>query len=167
LLPSCDYSAYKAWFDGEHSKLVLPDDCREVLPPATRRTTEISLVWTLEWILEFADGKYLRVQEHFNKIRGLIGLSRRQAFAYHYGPFSLRGSGGIPERNSNDPVDLRIDTSDGPAHMHFGAPLPHIGQDKVEGLDMESLDMFVFIHGVLAHRKSGKPLDKVLRFRIK
>jgi hypothetical protein len=51
--------------------------------------------------------------------------------------------------------------------MHFGAALPHIGQEKVDGLEMDELDMFSFVRAIFAHRKTGKSLDKILKFRIK
>jgi hypothetical protein len=162
-----EYAKYKAWFDGEYSKIALPADCREILPPTTRLSNLFSTVWTLEWTLGFTDHKYLRVQEHFEKIRGLVGLSQRKAFAFHYGALVAVAADGTPERAASDPVDLRIDTSYGAAHMHFGNPEPHIAQANVEGLDMEKLELFAFVRAVLDHRKTGKTLDKLLKFRIK
>jgi hypothetical protein len=167
LLPVQDYPKYKAWFDGEHSALVLPNDSSEITAPTVGLAHSLSTTWTLKWILKFGDGKYLRVQEHYNKVTGLIGLSRRQAFAFHYGPIGAVTPDGIPDRKSNDPVDLRIDNSGAPAHMHLRAPQPHIGQERVDGLEMEDLDIFTFVRGIFSHRKTGNSFEKIFKFRIK
>ena len=122
--------------------------------------------WSFEWILTFADQKYLRIWEHHGKRSGLQDAARK-AFAYHYGPITGQYPDGKLLWTRTDPVEIRIDTSPQPAHMHFGAPEPHIQQESVLDLELESITTFVFLKAILRHRHSGISIDQALRFRIK
>ena len=161
-----DYPRFKAWFDEEHSKLELPDGCSQISEPQTTRAHAFSPIWEIEWYLGFADRKYLRVWERYEKVAKLIDISRRLSFSYHYGLIAKQGPDGIPVRNSDDPVEMRIDNARGIAHMHFNSPEPHIAQANVEGLDLERIDLFTFIRAIFKHRKTGKPVNKTLGFKI-
>lgn len=121
--------------------------------------------WTFEWVLEFSANKYMRVWEQYGRVPGLQE-ARRVRFAFHYGPITSRDNSGKIERYYGDPVDIRVDDFNTPAHLHFQEPQQHHRQENVLGLELSSLGMMVFIKAVLKHRKSGKPLDKILKFRI-
>lgn len=96
----------------------------------------------------------------------MIETSRRIQFAHHYGPIVKLGIDGLPLHQSNDPVDIRIDNVSAPAHLHFGAPNPHHAQASVKGLILENMDMFTFVNGIVQHRTTTQPLDKVFKFTI-
>ncbi len=160
-----NYLDFRKWFDEKIEGVSIPADAKELLGPSF--TVTGSQIWTLDWILEFGDGKYLRIREHYAKERGLIGMSRRESFAYHYGPISGKGPDGLPVRNSGDAVDIRIDNSQRPAHMHYGSPNPHHPQSSVNGLDMTALDLFTFMGAIFKHRETGKSIEKVLGFAIR
>jgi hypothetical protein len=158
-----DYLEFKARFDQEYSKLKLPEDCTELLNSSVPTS---SLVWTFKWYLEFSDGSYIQIKEHYTKKARMIQHSHRAAFNYHYGPVVQRTADGLPEAASANPVHIRIDTSNSPAHMHLGSPNPHYEQARVENLDMQNLDMFTFIKAVLKHRRTGASFQETLNFRI-
>lgn len=158
-----DYLKFKRWFDENAIALDCPSDCTE-LSPAAFQYTNLHL-WSLEWILFFDDGKYLRIWEHYDKVKGLE-QSRRLQFSYHYGPLVGKDSVGQPVYLSSDPVDIRIDNHKGETHLHFQAPNPHYPLKRIKGRSIESLDLFTFIKAIFSHRKSGKSIDKVLGFKI-
>jgi hypothetical protein len=159
-----NYISFKKWADENHSALKLPADCRELQPQTT--VIASSLVWTLTWYLQFGADRYVRIRERYDRIGGMIETSRRIQFAYHYGPIVKSGIDGLPLHQSNDPVDIRIDNVSAPAHLHFGAPNPHHDQSVVKGLHLEGLDMFAFVRGIMRHRATAQPLDKVFNFTI-
>lgn len=159
-----DYLWFKAHFDQEHAKLKLPADCKEALGPTALATT--SLVWTFRWVLEFTDGSYIQIKEHYTKKAGMIGHSHRSAFSYHYGPVVGRTSDGLPSADSKNPVHIRIDTSNSPVHMHLGSPNPHYEQNQIQGLDMQNLDIFTFVKAVFKQRRSGASFEETLRFQV-
>jgi hypothetical protein len=73
---------------------------------------------------------------------------------------------GLMGYKSTDPVDIRIDNGCSATHLHYRSPNPHHPQSSVKGLVLDDLDMFTFVKGVFQHRKTQKPLDEVLGFRI-
>lgn len=113
----------------------------------------------------FTDNKYIRIWEDHCRVKGLQE-SRRARMAYHYGPVPKLDASGIPIYVATAPVDIRIDNSAQRIHLHFAAPEPHIFQENVAKLDLAKLDMFTFVRGIFKHRSTGKPLDKVLGFKI-
>lgn len=159
-----DYLKFKAWFESERSTIQLPSDCTELQP-----RTKLSgwFVWTFTWYLMFTPDRYLRMSEHYDRWPELINTSRRTSFAYHYGPVVRVGADGVPERDSADPVDIRIDNARGPAHLHFGSPNPHYQQSEVEGLQLGRVDMFTFLKAILRHRSANCTIEKALGFRIR
>lgn len=159
-----DYFEFKRWFEKQRAALKIPKDCAEPEPPTISVST--SYCWTFEWYLTFSDGKYIRIWEHYNKRKGLY-TGRRLQFAFHYGPRVTSDTEGIPPHQHDDPVDIRIDNSQSAAHLHYGAPVPHYFQEKVEGIILEESDMFVFVKAMFKHRKSGKLIGKILGFRIR
>lgn len=160
-----DYFLFTREFDKAHAKLKLPPDCTEVQPPTTIPWG--LCFWKFEWVLVFnTDNKYLRVWEEYSKVTGLL-LSRRLRFVLHYGPIVGRDQDGNIIRDDKDPVEIRVDNTRGQAHMHYQAPEPHHPQENVEGIDLEALDKFAFIKAILEHRRTGKPLDRILRFKVR
>jgi len=159
-----DYLSFRRRFDQSYGKLKLPLGCVEQKPPTASNKHLYS--WTFDWVLVFTDdNKYLRVRESHEKVAGL-DLSRRMGFVFHYGPIVQRDTDGNIIRQSNDPVDIRIDNSRGHVHMHYQAPDPHYAQESIKGLTLESLDMLAFVRAVFQHRKSGKPISEILGFQI-
>lgn len=159
-----DVLEYQRQFDSKKEALKIPPDCTEINDPVFNAT--FSHTWWFEWYLVFDDKKYVRLWELFERRKGLYGGWRTQ-FAFHYGPIVSIKPDGTPERNSNDPVDIRFDTDRGSPHMHYKAQDPHLYQDNVDGIDLGKIDMFDFLKGIIKHRKTGKEIDKVFGFKIK
>lgn len=157
-----DYFGFKRAFEAKRSKLALPADCKE-LRVEVKFTSQY--FWTVDWLLEFEDERYVRVREHYGKVAGLQ-VSQRRSFALHYGAIVDRAQDGTPNPDPQHPVDIRIDTCSSAAHMHFGAPEPHIPQSQIRKLQLATLDAFTFLQAILKHRATGIPLDKTLGFRI-
>lgn len=154
-----DSLAYKRWFDGRRSSLRLPTDCSETEEPAFVFYTQYAL--ELKWRLEFTSRHYIRVWEQRGRIKGL-DESHRSRFAYHYGPVCHAGDVYMPD----DPVVIRIDNCNSTVHLHYLEPQSHIAQADVRGLKLENVDPFSFIKAVFRHRKTGKPLNEVMGFRV-
>jgi hypothetical protein len=107
------------------------------------------------------------VAERYEKFSKMIGLSRRVYVAYHYGEIITRGPDSLPGYLAADPVDIRIDDSCSPIHLHYNSPTPHHSNESVENLDLDDLDMFTFVNGIFKHRIKKKPLHVVFGFRIR
>jgi hypothetical protein len=157
-----DYFEFKRQFDAEHDALVIPGDCQEIAEPEFVIATPYS--WHLTWYLKFDDGKFARIWEHHSKIAGLQD-ARRINLAYHYGPIQGLDKDRLPAYGSEKPVDIRIDNSAQKIHLHLGGPA-HIYQEKIEKLDLESVDMFTFVRGIFKHRSTGKDFAKVFGFKV-
>jgi hypothetical protein len=160
-----DYTTFRTFVDKEYGTLTLPSDCKEIHPLDITRPTLDS--WHLRWYLEFANNKYIRVAERYEKFSKMIGVSRRVYVAYHYGEIVMRGSDNLPGYLPADPVDIRIDDSCGPIHLHYSAPNPHHSQVSVQGLDLDDMDMFTFVNNIFKHRLTKKPLDTIFKFKIR
>lgn len=155
-----DYLEFEKQFEERRRKIKLPPDCTEGEPTLSAPG---AFSWEVEWQIDFPDAKYLRLWEHHAKVKDLHD-ARREQFSYHYGPIVLNAAG-VPDRDSDDPVHIRIDTSGGTVHLHYDNA-DHIAQDKIVGLDLQMLDMFSFLKAILKHRRTKKPIDKVLSFRV-
>ncbi len=160
-----DYSTFRTFVDEQYQALTLPPDCKETLPLDIKVATSVS--WHLRWFLEFTDNKYIRIAERYEKFAQMIGLSRRIYVARHYGQIVSRSDDGLPGYLPADPVDIRIDDTCGPIHLHYNAPNPHHPQASIEGLDLDDLDMFTFVNGIFKHRSTNKPLDRIFKFKIR
>jgi hypothetical protein len=161
-----DYTAFRAFVDKEYGELAksLPPDCVESHPLDIVRATPDS--WHLRWYLEFSDNKYIRVAERYEKFSKMMGVSRRVNVAYHYGQIVNKGADGLPGYLGSDPVDIRIDDSCSPIHLHYNSQDPHHSNDSVKGLDLDDMDMFTFVNGIFKHRANKKPLHIVFGFKI-
>jgi hypothetical protein len=161
-----NYAAYRAYADAEYDALVIPSDCTETLKLIFTPGSDV--VWSSRWYLEFSDGKYVRAVERYQRWPGLTGIAKRMTIAYHYGDIVRRNpDDNLPAHLGSDPVDIRIDNSCAPIHLHFNSQDPHIPQSGVAGLDLESVDMFIFARGIFRHRQTKNPLDSVFKFKIR
>lgn len=152
------YGEYRAYADKKYDSLIIPADCTETLKLTFTPADE--LAWFSRWYLEFNDQKYIRAVERFQRWPGLSGIAKRMAVAYHYGDIVRRN----PEDNlpayldtGTDPVNIRIDNSGAPIHLHFLAQNPHHPQSVIEGWDLEAVDMFEFVNGIFKHRATKNP----------
>jgi hypothetical protein len=119
-------------------------------------------------MLDFSsDNKHIRIWESYEKVAGLL-MSRRAQWSYHYGATeNVDEEGKALRGNPDDPLDLRIDTSGGILHMHYGTREPHLRQSDIGGLDLRDVGAIEFIRGVIRHRTRGDDFTKIFGFKIK
>jgi len=163
--PTDDYFVYKRWFQAGHGALTLPANCAEPEPPTLSYSDQYT--WSVEWYLILASpDAYIRIFENFAK-RSRMLLSRRIHFAYHYGPLIRKDDDGRPDRQASDPVVVRIDNVGSAAHLHpENDPTAHIPQGRIQGLNLESLDLFDFVKAAFRHRTNGTAIERTLGYRI-
>ncbi len=160
------YGKYRPYADSEYDSLVIPPDCTETLKLIFTPVNDEA--WSSRWYLEFTDGKYIRAAERFQRWPGLTGIAKRMTVAYHYGDIVRRNpDDNLPAYLGADQVDIRIDNGCAPIHLHFQSQNPHIPQSSVVGLDLESVDMFIFVKGIFKQRETKKPLDSIFKFKIR
>jgi hypothetical protein len=160
------YGQYRPYSDQQYDALVIPADCTETLKLIFTPVSDV--VWSSRWYLEFKDGKYIRAVERFQRWPGLSGIAKRMTVAYHYGDIVRRNpEDNLPGYLGEDQVDIRIDNSCAPIHLHFGSQDPHIPQSDIDGLDLESVDMFIFVKNIFKHRASKQTLNSVFKFKIR
>jgi len=165
--PTDDYFAFKRWFEPAHAALKLPPDCTES-EGGPRLIYSNQYTWVLEWLLVFRNpDSYIRIREQFAK-RSRLALSRRIQFAYHYGPIHKSDEKGMPIRQSDDPLFVRIDNVGLAVHLHpENDPKAHIPQEKIKGLVLEDVDTFDFVKAAFRHRQNGMPIERELGYRIR
>jgi len=164
-LQGTNYQEFRALVDKNYDALVKPTDCTESLPLTFTPMSPVA--WHLRWYLEFTDGKYVRIAERYQNWPGLIGIAKRVNVAYHYGSVVRRSDDGLPGHLGSDQVDIRIDDSCAPIHLHFMAQNPHYANSSIEGLDLPDMDIFAFVNGIFKHRETKKSLDKIFKFKIR
>ncbi len=109
---------------------------------------------------------YIRIFEHFAK-RSRLLMSQRIHFSYHFGPAAEFDGQGIPLYQPTDPVFVRIDNINRPAHLHPEEdPTRHIPQENIKGLILVDLDLFDFVGASFRKRKNGTPMSRELGYRI-
>jgi hypothetical protein len=160
-----EYQHYKARFDQNRALLQVPADCA-VDTPQYRAIDPISPTsWDFSWWLTFADGHYIRCREHWLCRKS---PARRHLFTFHYGPIVRRDSDGKIDRHHTDPVLIRFDKKAAEApHLHYLAPEPHYGQDQVNGLALDNVDMFQFINAVFRVRQGITEFPNALGFTLR
>jgi len=158
-----DYAKFTAWHELNYKSLTLPTDWSELACKTIRASVQ---VWQFQWYLKCGTDKYVRVWERYERWPGLLGMSRKASFVYHYGTLVRMGPDGIPTYVSNNPVDIRVDNVGRPVHLHFGSPNPHHDQSVIKGLQLDDMDMFEFLKGIIRHRSTKKSLDKIFGFTI-
>lgn len=139
-------------------------------PVLTPRARPAQAPWKAEWAAKFADGKYFRVKECFNRMGyPNSGAGVREHFSFHYGQAHPNlDSEGYPETRAADtPVaDLRIDLDKHlDPHIHVNS-LEHIPQHRVSGYSIRDADMFHFLKAVADHRRTEEPLTALLKIRV-
>lgn len=163
------YQSYKAQFEKRRSQLRAPADC-SVGVPSYRALGDFvdPKSWDFSWWLEFSDGHYVVCHEIWSYRPGRSPT--RQFFSFHYGPIVKRSANGEIDRNSQNPVVLRIcKNSREPIHLHFKLPHPnpHYEQNQIGGLTLEDVDMFQFIGAVFRSRSEGIEMDQALGFTVR
>ena len=161
-----DYFEFEKDFKKKIGQLKLPRGA-ELLVPLTTMSTPFG--WTVEFFISFSDAHHIMIFENYSKLAGLYA-SRKLGWAYHYGPVTpgqLGSDGSLTKGSCTDPLVIRIDTARIGLHLHFNSQNPHYKQSEVAGLDLEDIDCWKFIKGVLKHRQSGKSVDEVFGFKIK
>jgi hypothetical protein len=158
------YLEYKARFFRTVPFLSFPKDCIVGLP--TFVTSPPNNVWQFQWVLEFlSDNHYVRCRESWSYRFG--EPARRHLFSFHYGPICWRKADGAITYRETDSVVLRCDKKNHePEHLHHQAQLPHYTQDRVRGIVIDEIDMYVFVRAVLQARQSGQPVDAVLGYTV-
>jgi hypothetical protein len=63
-------------------------------------------------------------------------------------------------------VDIRIDDSCSPIHLHYNSQNPHHSNASVKGLDLDDMDMFPFVNGIFRLRSNKKPLNTIFGLKI-
>jgi hypothetical protein len=163
-----NFQEYEARLQAECDQIQLEPGC-SVTGPFVNFTEHPDLPpWTFELYIFFSDGAYVRIWEMFGRIAGNRTQGQRLQSSYHYGPVPARcDSQGLPLWSSSDPRVIRIDRDDwhGP-HMHYGGE-DHIPQNRVDNMVIEDMTLTVFLTAVLEHRASQRPLNEILRFRIR
>jgi hypothetical protein len=158
-----EYNRYQRELYRRRGELTLPVGCLNQDPLFKKSAHGF---WTLEWLLVFPDGYYVRIWEHYNKIKG-SSSSVRHAFSFHYGPTEPGRKPGA--YRVGGPVAMRVDKPpDGePTHLHYANPTQHYQQEHVSGLSLDLLEMFDWLGAVLRHREQRRPLNEVLGFQLK
>lgn len=158
-----DLFEFSRAFEAKIKRLKLPLDA-ELQEPEMDSSLP-PLVWQVSFFISFSDGTCIAIWELYEKIKGLQA-SRRTQWSYHYGSVKKENSGKLVQAEADAPLEIRVDTCGGAAHLHFQAREPHYPPSKVRGLDLQSLDCWQFIKNVLRHRETKKPINEIFGFEI-
>lgn len=123
--------------------------------------------WALAFAIIYDDWMYIRIWETYRELtKREGGGGRLQYFSYHYGRCDEeRDEDGFPGRE-NDCV-LRIDIDErSQRHAHYNGE-DHIPEERLVGLDFETITPFEFIRAVEEHRETAKPIPEILGFEVK
>jgi hypothetical protein len=161
------YQEYKYAFDTNRAALHIPGDC--TCKPPIYRPHGGELIdpksWDFSWWLEFTDNHYIVCHEIWSYRVGK--KPTRHYLSFHYGPIARRDSNGNIDRDSNNPLIIRICRNNKePAHLHYKNPhpAPHFEQSQVDGLVLEEADMFPFVRAVFRARAEKIELSEALGF---
>jgi hypothetical protein len=160
------FSEYELWFRNLYNHFSLEAGAQELGPFLRRTAGPAEHHWKVDWVILFADGMHLRLKETYSP-RALArgGGGERKHFSYHYGntPASV-GPDGFPEPKLSTPT-IRLDHDRFGPHAHFNGQ-DHLKQDRIQGLQLGSAEMFVFLDAIVEHRKTQRPIDKLLGFTL-
>jgi len=164
---NCTFDEYVAWFqDGCNSIILHPGF--SLAGPITSAVNDPAPPWTVEFAILYGDGMYIRIWEYYRELpKGEGGGGRLHYFSYHYGPCGAEcDEDGFPNREDN--CVLRIDIDErSQRHAHYGGE-DHIPEDRLVGLDFDSITPFDFIRAVEQHRSTFlKPLTEILGFEVR
>lgn len=162
------YTAYVAWLTAEHASLTFEPGVVEVGPSHSPTRPPAAPPWNMDWLIRFPDGMQAYIYERWFPMKGSSRIGERGAFSFHYGTVTpLVRRNGFPARDKvNHPAHIRIDLDHNGPHLHFHAELPHIGQDKVQGMSIENVDPFDFVRAVQEHRATKADFDSIMKFTV-
>jgi hypothetical protein len=163
---NCQLAEYEAWFEGECNKLALEPGLIIVGPFTDACSCPDSPPWDSDFAIIYPDGMYIRVGEYYRQLPKVDGGGGcRQSFKFHYGPCSdSRDSEGFPVFSEEFELRIDIDRLHG-RHIHY-EKVDHIPEARLPGLNFDSIDPFKFIRAVEEHRRTLKPLHKILGFMV-
>jgi acyl carrier protein len=162
----CQYAEYEAWFEDECNKLSLEPGFSVVGPFVDPCAFPDSPPWNSDFAIIYPDRMYVRVGEYYRQLPKTEGGGGcRQYFKFHYGPCTGdRDEDGFPIFNKEFELRIDIDCFHG-RHAHY-VKEDHIPEDRLPGLDFDSMDPFKFILAVEEHRKISIPLHEILGFEV-
>jgi hypothetical protein len=122
--------------------------------------------WDSGFAIIYPNGMYLRVAEYYRQLPKIAGGGGcLEILSYHYGPCTEeRDEDGFPILSKIAELRIDIDPRNG-RHIHYENE-DHIPEDRLTGLDFESIAPSEFILAVEEHRKSSKPLCEILGFKV-
>jgi hypothetical protein len=88
-----DRAKFNAWRELNANNLNLPADWKEL---SCRSIIASAVVWQFQWYLQCGEDKYIRIWERYDRWPGMLGMSRRVGFVYHYGQLMGIGADGVP-----------------------------------------------------------------------
>lgn len=139
-----------------------------ILAPKDRKFPA-SAPFGVDWAVIFADGKYFRVKEAYNRSGPpRIGSGIRGTFSFHYGMADLkRDPQGFPifGKLGTPPADIRIDWHPPGPHIHLHGE-DHIPQDRVQGYSIVDADFTSFVEAVAKHRRTYEPIQDLLGIKV-
>jgi hypothetical protein len=159
-------SDYESWFETLHNQLSLEEGAREHGPFLGPTIAPGVHHWKLDWAILFRDGMHVRLKEtYWPNPFALGGGGRRRHFSYHYGttPSSVDPRG-FPTPRLSIPT-IRLDNDKWGPHAHFQGE-DHIKQARIQGLQLDSVEMFPFLGVILQHRETKIPIDDLWGFRL-
>jgi hypothetical protein len=166
------YSEYVTRLNAEHASFAFETGVTELGPLHNPTGLPATPPWNMDWLIRFPDGKQAYLYERWFPVRtpsrGSLARGKRGAFSFHYGTTSpLTRPNGFPARDkANHPAIIRIDLDKNGPHLHFHGELPHMMQDKVQGLVLENVDPFDFVRVVLEHRARKIDFDAIMKFTV-
>ena len=163
---NCTFDDYQAWFQGECDTIVLRPGF-SVVDPHIEAVNDPAPPWTVIFAIIYDDGRYIRIYEHYRELsRKEGGGGRLKHLSYHYGPCGEeRDEDGFPVME--DRCILRIDIDlKSQRHAHYEGE-DHIPEQRLVGLDFDTITPFDFIRAVERHRTSQTPLPEILGFEVK
>jgi len=160
------FSEYELWFQNLYNQFSLERGAQEIGPLLRQTVAPAQHFWNLDWGILFPDAMHLRLKETYCP-RALAhgGGGARTQFSFHYGttPASF-GPDGFPVPKLST-ATIRLDHDKHGPHAHFSGQ-NHIKQNRIQGLQLDSIEMFVFLNGVVEHRKTHRPIEEVLGFTL-
>ena len=162
------YADYVAWLSAEHASFTFEPGVVEVGPLLNPTRLPASPPWNMDWQIKFPDGTQAYLYERWFPVKGSLRFGQRNAFSFHYGSATpLLRRNGFPARDkANHPAHIRIDLDVYGPHLHFHGELPHIGQEKVQGIIIEKVDPFDFVRAVQQHRSTKADFDAIMKFTV-
>ncbi|HVC47485.1 MAG TPA: hypothetical protein VND90_09595 [Terracidiphilus sp.] len=163
---NCTFDEYRTWLQDECNAIVLQPGFSIVTPIIVAGKDPLP-PWTIKFAIIYDDGMYIRIYEHYRELAKKDGGGGRlHILSYHYGPCSEeRDEDGFPYKEDNCVLRIDIDTIS-KRHAHYNGE-NHIPEERLVGLNFETISLSDFIRAVENHRKTSKPLPGILGFEVK